>query len=58
MVRPLLRKRHLLQAARDGLEVVVGGLEDRSGSAQNRIVVPVFLVVSPCLRRVPGTEWS
>ena len=51
----LVEECHLLQPARHRLEVVVRSSRRCSESAQNRIVVPVFLVASPCLR-VPGTD--
>ena len=56
MVNPLFRKA-ISCSRRATVSKSYSVVSKMSGSAQNLIVVPVFLVASPCLR-VPGTAWS
>jgi hypothetical protein len=56
MVNPLLRKA-ISWRRRATVSKSYSSVSKMFGSAQNRTVVPVFLVFSPCLR-VPGTDRS
>ena len=56
MVRPLFRNAiSCSRRATVSKSYIV--VSNTVGSAQNRTIVPVFLVASPCFR-VPGTAWS